>query len=514
MKQPRFYLLLLLVPLAMPVKAEGTFSLRQEPGPFAVGLKIVEQYDYSRTFHAPIDELGKPYQGERARPMQTLVWYPAERNSGKSVVYGDYYDLRKTETSFGKPQVSVGFADQFMAGIDPGQPMWAMRNAAAATGRFPVVIYAPSATAYSFENADLCEYLASHGYLVIASPGMGVLRRSSNDLAGMDAQARDISFLIGYARRLPAASVDVVTVVGFSWGGISNLLAAARDNRIGAMVDLDGSIRYWPGLIKSSTEVHPEQMTLPTLAFTSQSSIETQDQLEANNPVARGPSVLNAYTHGDLITVSMLGLVHPQFNSMTQRSNWYFDHEFPAVQLADYSRDDGVAGYAWVARYTRAFLDAYIKHDSAAMQFLKNPPAQNRVPAHVMGVSFRAAQPLPPTLDDFKASVGRNGFDHAGDLYAEMRKERADFRLDARAVSTWGYDLLADNRVTEAVPIMRLAVEIDASSEEYAAVAEAYLRSDHRQLAIDNYRKALELVPGNPFIKQTLEELEGQSPRR
>jgi dienelactone hydrolase len=505
-----FYLLLLLVPLATAVEAATTFSLRQQPGPYAVGLNIVEQYDYSRTFHAAIDELGKPYQGERARPIQTLIWYPAQRSTSQRVTYGDYFALRKTETSFGHPQVSVGFADQFMAGVDPAQPMWAVRNAPAAPGRFPVVIYAPSATAYSFENADLCEYLASHGYLVIASPGMGVQRRSGNDLAGMDAQARDISFLIGYARTLQAADLTAVSVIGFSWGGITNLFAAARDNRISALVDLDGSIRYWPGLVRKSDDVHPEQMTLPMLFFTSQSTIESQDQLEANNPSARGSSVLNDYTHGDFISVAMLGLVHPQFNSLTQRSNWYFENEFPHVQLADYGREDGIVGYAWVARYTREFLDAYIKHDAAALQFLKNRPAQNGVPTHLMGVSYRAAQPLPLTLTDFKVSVGRDGFEHASEVYTAMQKAHADFKLDGRAVTIWGNDLLANGHFAEAAQIMRFAIQIEPSSDAYSGLAEAYRKSGQKQLAIDNYKKALELAPGNPFVRPILEQLAGQ----
>ena len=59
---------------------------------------------------------------------------------------------------------------------------------------------------------------------------------STHDLAGVDAQARDISFLIGYAQTLSNTDMSEVGVVGFSWGGISNLFAAARDNRIDALV--------------------------------------------------------------------------------------------------------------------------------------------------------------------------------------------------------------------------------------------------------------------------------------
>src|ERR1700678_2001936 len=93
-------------------------------------------------------------------------------------------------------------------------------------------------------------------------------RGMTPDLMGIDAQARDISFLIGYAQMLPNTDMSEIAVAGFSWGGISNLFAAARDNRIDALVALDGSMRYFPGLVKAATDVYPEQMTIPMLFFT------------------------------------------------------------------------------------------------------------------------------------------------------------------------------------------------------------------------------------------------------
>ena len=180
------------------------FQFTEKPGPHPVGLKVVEQYDYSRTYRSTTDDLGKPYQGERARPLQTLIWYPAEKSTAKPMTVGDYGNLAATETSFDKPTLSVD-QKQWLDGIKPtlAMPMWAVRDAPPVSGRFPIVIYAPSFSAMSWENADLCEYLASHGYVVIASPDMGASTRDmTNDLTGINAQARDISFLIGYAQTL------------------------------------------------------------------------------------------------------------------------------------------------------------------------------------------------------------------------------------------------------------------------------------------------------------------------
>ena len=124
------------------------FHFTEKPGQHQVGLKVVEQYDYSRTYRYATDELGKPYQGERARPLQTLIWYPAKNAAGKPLTVGDYGNLMATETSFGKPKMPAE-AKEWIDGMTPtlATPLWAVRDAPLAAGRFPVVIYAPSFSA-------------------------------------------------------------------------------------------------------------------------------------------------------------------------------------------------------------------------------------------------------------------------------------------------------------------------------------------------------------------------------
>jgi dienelactone hydrolase len=281
------------------------FHFIEKPGPRNVGLKVVEPYDYSRIYRPLTDDLGKPFQGERARPLQTLIWYPAEKGETRPMTVGDYANLAATETSFGKPQMGAAdkqwIADRTLA---LATRLWAVRDAPMAPGRFPMVIYAPGFSGRPWQNADLCEYLASHGYVVIASQSAGERSREmTQDVAGINAQARDISFLIGYAQTLPDTDMSAIAVAGFSWGGISNLFAAARDNRIDALVGLDGSMRYYPGLVKQAGDVHPEQMTIPLLFFTQgETSLEEIARILANSTDHVGPwccpNVLNAWTMG------------------------------------------------------------------------------------------------------------------------------------------------------------------------------------------------------------------------
>ena len=495
-----------------PVAASGDqrFHFTEKPGPHAVGLKVVEQYDFSRTYRPLTDELGKPYQGERARPLQTLIWYPAQKSSDKAMTVGDYSDLLATETSFGKPDLSPDWK-QWIDGMKPTlkDSMWAVRNAPALAGRFPVVIYAPSFSSMSWENADLCEYLASHGYVVVASPDMGATSRGMTaDLGGVNAQAQDISFLIGYAQTLPNTEMTEIAVAGFSWGGISNLFAAARDNRIDALVALDGSMRYFPGLVKAASDVHPEQMSIPMLFFTQGDTSLEKLARQHPNKDTEGPNVLNAWTHGDLITVDDMALVHVEHSSMYQRNEDIWKN-YARNHKGDYSRADGIAGYAWIARYTLEFLDAYLKHDAQAMAFLKKTAAEVGVPPHMMTVDFRAGAGIPATLDAFRAELGRQGFDHAPAIYAAIVKEQPDFKLDEGAVNLWAYDLMEKNHLTEATELFKLNVQaFPGSWNAYDSLGEAYMKAGQKQLAIDNYKKSLELNPANDNAKEKLKVLE------
>jgi tetratricopeptide (TPR) repeat protein len=510
-----FLELAFLASIATPAQSVPLFRFIEKPGPYQVGLKVVEQYDYSRIYRPLTDDLGKPYQGERARPLQTLVWYPAQKGSARPMTVGDYANLMATETSFGKPKMPAD-SKEWITGMKPtlAMPLWAARDAPLVSGRFPVVIYAPSFSAMSWENADLCEYLASHGYVVIASPDMGVRTRDMTmDVAGINAQALDISFLIGYARTLPDTDLSGVAVAGFSWGGISNLFAAARDNRIDALVAFDGSMRYFPGLVKQAGDVHPEQMTIPLLYFTEgEITLEDQARYFRDPSENEGPSVLNAWTHGDLITVHMLGLVHVEFSSMYQRNEDIWKG-FAANHKADYGREDGITGYAWVARYTLQFLDAYLKHEPAAIAYLKRTPAENGVPRHFMWVNYRPAKGAPASFEAFRAELGRQGFDHAADVYAAMLKEKPDFKLDEQAVNSWSFELMADNHLPEAIDLLKLNVQMyPDSGNAYDSLGEAYMKAGQKQLAIESYKKSLEKDPTNENAKAKLKELQPSTP--
>jgi pimeloyl-ACP methyl ester carboxylesterase len=492
------------------------FRFVAERGPHGVGLNVVAQYDHARTWRHLRDALGREFPGERARPLQTLIWYPTDANAGRSMRVSDYWGLWETETTFDEPRVPRR-AKEWRAALSPTLtlPLWAVRDAAQASGRFPVIVYAPSFSAPAWENADLCEYLASHGFVVLSTPSMGAnTRNMTTDLSGLNAQASDISFLIAYARTLPNTDVAKVAVAGFSWGGLANLFAAARDNRIGALVCLDGSVRYWPAMVRKAGDVRPPRMTIPLASFAkAEWTLEEQARYLSSTQLD-GPNVLNAWTHGDLVAIHMFGMSHRQFSSMAQRNEdvWkdFYDCEFPDRQRGDFIREDGTSAYGWVARYTLAFLNAHLKQDAAEMAYLRRHPSKNGVPKHCMEVSYRTARGSPVSIDALRSRIECAGFGHVARMYAEMLgADPTVGDLDETELNDWAEELIDAGRLGEAVALLTLNARNHAdSSSAHMNLARALELSGRIGAARGSYRKAVELSGINAEARRRLAELE------
>lgn len=363
------------------------FRFSNPPGPFSVGFEVVRQYDYSRTYSTSVD-LGKPGSREGARPLQTVIWYPAKDRSDLPITYGDYLELFASEDSFLLTPAQA--ADtlhkekiDYRADADPSVKMWATKSAKPNDGKFPLIIYAPSFGGPAFENADLCEYLATYGYVVIATPSIGAHSfNMSGGMEGAETQARDISFLIDFACAIPQTDLSHIAVIGYSWGGISNFFAAAIDSRITALIAIDGSARYFPKLIKDSGYVRPQDMTIPLLFFT-----RGEITLESLKGADLSGNVLNEMIHSNVYIVRMHDMRHGEFSSMHQRSPAYWKSHPPG----EYSPEETSDSYKWMARYTLEFLNWTFKQDASAQTFLENPPAKNGVPNHMLALDFHSS---------------------------------------------------------------------------------------------------------------------------
>jgi dienelactone hydrolase len=498
-------LIAVLVCASTAVQAADHFTFSNAPGPHAVGVKVVQQYDRARLYKTPIDPTtGEPARGERTRPIQTLVWYPAARG-GTAVTYRQYLESMATEDDFTRGAAEVrwmtddridGNAGTRRAALlaDIARPMRAVRDAGAESGKFPVVIYAPSFSASAIENADLCEDLASHGYIVLSSPSLGAhARPMTTDLDGVETQAADISYLIGYAGTLPQADAGRVAVVGFSWGGLANVFAAARDGRIGALVSLDGSLRGYPELVDGGKDaakyVTPARVDVPLLYLGARP--KTLEELNREETTTRY-SFLNEMKYSDVYVVTLLPMKHANFSSYAMRMA-------PDAEFGDYTRDEVALAHSWAARYTRRFLDAYLKDDAAGLAFVNNAPAANQAPAHMIGTDIRRKQDAPaPTMASFVRRLAADGFDQAIAVYDRFTAQNPAFKLDANQIYGWGTQLARINRPAQAREIFRLGTHLHGTMGfMHGNLAEMQAKTGQAREAADSYRRVLELDPKN-----------------
>jgi dienelactone hydrolase len=515
-------LLLLAASGAAAAGGAGPFVFSNDPGPWPVGVQVKAQYDYSRVYRPTFDMVtGQPETHERARPIQAITWYPAGAR-GKPLTWRDYMATKATEDAPWLSAAEVQAAtDTAIAGNTAGlapaaakrmlaQPMWASKDAPAAAGKFPVVIYAPSFSASATENVDLCEYLASHGYIVIASRSMGTRTKAmTSDLEGLEAQAADIAFLIGQASRIPQADVSRIAVAGYSWGGLANVLAAARDDRIRALVSLDGSVRYWPEFVDGGKDAAryatPARLAVPMLFVARE-----RDSLEtlAKRKKKIDFNLLNQMTYADMTVVTMRPMTHADFASDGLR----FAND---KRFGEYSRDEVSMAHSWTARYVERFLDAYLKNDAKAMAFLDNQPSANQAPAHMMSVERRKGAGTAPTLEAFVRTLQTGGYEHAQEVYDRMHAASPEFSLESDWLNVYGYQLLRSGRVKESLPIFRLGTRLAPDWGAIAdSLAEAYEVAGERQLAIDEYRRALSLDPTIGHSAERLKALETGAPAK
>ena len=392
----RVILFLIIFFSAKSTQAESLFTFSNAPGMHGVGVRYVKQYDRTRSFIPQRGILASVFSKteNRGRPIQTVIWYPAEKGD-QGITYDSYLQLVGWETDFeGSPREQMRTVDAWLQMVTDGKRkaqveserrrrMWAVREALPKAGKFPVVIYAPSVNNTAFENADIAEFLASHGYIVIAGPTIGEASRwIKRDLKHAELEAADIRFLIDYARTLPQADMTRVAVAGFSWGGLSNILAAAKDDRIKALVCIDGAVRYYNSIVMQARYAQPEKLKTPLL-FLAQSPASMETNIRYKEDMSG--SFISRMTNADVYLLTMYPMGHVHFGSS------YIRLDDPA-EYKEYSAGEVSFAYSLGARYILNFLNGYLKNDRSGLAYLANKPVANGAAPHALTMEYMSAK--------------------------------------------------------------------------------------------------------------------------
>lgn len=85
------------------------------------------------------------------------------------------------------------------------------------------------------------------------------------------------------------------------------------------------------------------------------------------------------------------------------------------------------------------------------------------------------------------------------------------FDFSETELNTLDYQLLGMKRIKDAIEIFKLNVEVfPRASNAYDALGEAFLADGQKDLALSNYKKAVELDPQNANALRIVKQLEGK----
>lgn len=262
------------------LNAQVSFSKLSLPyGKYDIGFKHYTRYDNTRTY----ERLGDWNKKATARPIPVSLWFPSQKQTQNSQMnIGDYMVILKEEEEWEVLPNERILEWFYYSNSDKNkshlkEKVKAIKNTKPLQNKFPIVVYSPSYQASSVENFALCEFLASHGFIVISSPSRGTENRflEGGTTRDIETQARDIQFLINEVGNQSFADINKIAVMGFSFGGMSNVLAQMMDKRVKAIICLDGSIKYQFQKIQASPYFDLSKVDVPFI-FMSQKDIPAQ----------------------------------------------------------------------------------------------------------------------------------------------------------------------------------------------------------------------------------------------
>jgi len=474
-------------------------------GPHAVGFKTIEKYDYSRTIRQKKDLDGNIRDGERARPIQICIWYPAKGTEYESkMVYGEYLFPNPEDYRFfdllsrlqGREAYNCLFPVLGGNGSVLNElgsvKMAAIKNATPEGGRFPLIVYNSDITNGYSENVVMCEYLASHGFVVATTHSIGTsFLDPAVDLKDLETLVRDREFTIAQVQDWPNIDKNTLGVVGFSFGGLAALILQMRNTDVDAVISLDGWNVYRQRFefIRQSAYFHSEKMRVPLL------------QLFLEDPETVDSELVDSFKYSERCLLRFKGAQRRDFTSYGMIASL-------VPKEGGVFREPENPTYEATCRYVLNFLRAHLHHDAQSKQFMKNAPEDNGISTDMVAVDFITGEQPPPSEDQFVDIFLEDSVERGWEIYEKFKPaEPGKIFFREATLNNLGYDFLRMHRVDEAVEIFKINTDAyPASANTWSSLAEAYMYARNYELARTYFNKVLEMLPHDTTISDQVKE--------
>jgi dienelactone hydrolase len=451
-------------------------------GKYPVGFRSLYQLDVARSYDADYPATGSP-PVRKPRPIFLAIWYPAAAPHNVAMVYRDYFravsvDSPVPEFAQRLRRFTRDMACQYMLGKEfekltdeeraawdglLATPVFATLNVPAAPGRFPVVIHHPGLGGTFDDNAVACEYLASHGYVVLSSAYQAADSSILNIDGDLATSLEDLSFILRYAATLPFADVSKVAAMGHSYGAQAVLAWRARPGSpLDAVVFLDSTAEYhplddFPGF-KASLERN-RNSPVPVAMFADR---RRHPHWESFDPylqfAARYEAGVDGMEHNDFVSQGATG-----------------------------KGEEVRRNYEAICEVILRFLNGHLQGDTEALESLRGAG-----PHGLLQLAYHAARPAPPTSAQVARMYASEGAENAQALAALVKGSDSDLVVGAAAL------LFEAGRKREGASLLSWAAPILPNSADLArALGDALLAMGDKVGSRRAFEKALVLLPSD-----------------
>jgi hypothetical protein len=331
-------------------------------GAYRVGFKHETVKDYSRSY------------GDDFRPVELFIWYPSNVPLNSPISYSEYVWSKAADEgnllanqSPRKEQLDALIRSEIAAANIAGNPddtlskykklkTIAQREVEIADESFPVILFAPGGTTSGHLHSALCEYLASHGSIVVAIPALGNSEgiRWPFDQTGLDMQINDMAFALNHLiRSTPQANAKRIGLIAWSVGGVAQAIYCAKNPGIDLLISLDAGVgrTYGVDMLQASPHFNYRRMKIPFLHLTG-----TQPERFS---VPRSSKFVESIASKEKHSLIIEPFSHHHFTSQLGL--------IPAL-ISEKEDKIKIASYVHMCVSTSIFVDAFLKEDPQAKQ--------------------------------------------------------------------------------------------------------------------------------------------------
>jgi tetratricopeptide (TPR) repeat protein len=340
---------------------------------------------------------------------------------------------------------------------------------------------------------------------VISSPSRGTETRwlEGGTTKDMETQSRDVEFLLKEIYSYENIDLERVSLMGFSFGGLSNAITVMKNKTISAIVSLDGTERYNYSVLEKSPYFNLDKFSIPYIHFAQKEipkEVLTTDKI---------PEDLN-YKFQLYDSLENSNIYKYRFHDLTHSYFSSFGVLFAnRDKRQDKSDDKIMASYNLLCKYTLQFLNATLKNEKKAIDFIEKNAVANGFSDSLISKRTKKAIEKDFTYKDFNDLAFKQDFQDLISLYKKTIAEYPNLELQEGMLNTLGLRLSFDSKKKEqGFNVFLLALHLyPKSANLYDSLAEAYYYNNDFKNAISNFKKSLELNPENQNAIDRLKQI-------